>query len=116
MRKCRWIGEALVVVKKDSGKEKSFLDMWDRAGRYLELRGIVSGEGIKMGIAAAAAGLRVYSGDGYKRLRSCMEHFDASGQRDACGPADLWIKRVGYHYRLNRERLKALKDPGFYYG
>ncbi|MBD3296789.1 MAG: hypothetical protein GF392_05420 [Candidatus Omnitrophica bacterium] len=114
-RDCKWSGEALVVVKKNGGKERKFLDIWDRAGRYLQIHGIVSGVGIPMGVAAAAAGLKIHSGAHYEELRSCMDHVDASNQRPGLSTARLWKKRIGYHYRLNRERLKALSDPCFYY-
>ena len=111
----KWVGEALFMVKKDGGKEQEFLDTWEKIARYLELKGINSGEGNIMGLAAAKVGWDIDRTDSWKTLKHLVNHLDASTQKT---PKSLWNKlekRLGYHYRLNKNRLIALQDYSFYY-
>jgi hypothetical protein len=50
-----WCHETLYAVTRD-GREHRFLEAWDRAARFLDERGVHSGEGGVMGLAAACAG------------------------------------------------------------
>lgn len=51
----RWCHETCYAVRKD-GAEGRFLDAWDRAAIFMQARGVFSGEGGVMGLAAACAG------------------------------------------------------------
>ncbi|MET0552418.1 MAG: hypothetical protein ABW221_05240 [Vicinamibacteria bacterium] len=51
----RWCHETCYAVTRD-GREPAFLEAWDRAAVFLQHRGVYSGEGGVMGIAAACAG------------------------------------------------------------
>jgi hypothetical protein len=55
----QWIGESLFIVTKDQGKEEEFLLLWKRLANYLELKGMNSGEGNIMGLAASKVGWQV---------------------------------------------------------
>jgi len=111
-----WIGESLYIVSRDSGKEKEFIKVWGTLANYLELQGIHSGDGNLMGLAAAKVGWTVNS-DSWKKLQIITEHLDASHEQKKTSAAfwEPWKRRLGYHYRLNMARLKALKDFDFYY-
>ena len=61
----RWCHEALVAVTKD-GRESRFFETWARAADFLQARGVYTGEGGVIGLAAASAGWRV----DYDALRS----------------------------------------------
>jgi hypothetical protein len=117
----RYIGESLFIIARDGGKEQEFLRLWGLMGRYLELKGIHSGEGNAMGIAAAKVGWTVYS-EGWENLRKLLQHLDASYRENSHlfeapkkKPWDKLKRRLDYHYRLNRLRLMALQDFDFYY-
>lgn len=111
----RWVGEALFIVKKDGGKEQDFLNTWAKIARYLELQGIYSGEGNIMGLAAAKVGWEIERSDSWKTIKQLVNHLDASSQNTPRTKWDGLKKRLGYHYRLNKNRLVALQDYNFYY-
>jgi hypothetical protein len=54
----QWCHETLVAVTKD-GRESRFFEAWSLAADYLQARGIYSGEGGVIGLAAAYAGWSV---------------------------------------------------------
>lgn len=55
----RWFHEFMFAVKKQSGAEAKFLEMWQTLAYFFEMQGIYDGEGNVMGLAAAKAGLTV---------------------------------------------------------
>lgn len=54
----RWCHETCIAVSKD-GREGAFFDAWGRAAEFLHERGVHSGEGGVIGLAAACAGWTV---------------------------------------------------------
>lgn len=110
----RWIGESLFIVSQDNGKEIEFINLWGKIGKYLELHGIHSGEGNSMGLAAAKVGWTIHE-DQWQELRKITQHLDASYENKSKTFVENWQRRLGYHYRLNFARLKALKEFNFYY-
>lgn len=54
----QWCHETCYAVTRD-GREGAFFDAWDRAARWMQARGVYSGEGGVMGLAAACAGWTV---------------------------------------------------------
>jgi hypothetical protein len=54
----QWGHEALMAITKD-GREARFFEAWSRAADFLQARGVYSGEGGVIGIAAAYAGWSV---------------------------------------------------------
>ena len=54
----QWCGEALFAVTKD-GNESKFFEAWDRGAKFLQDRGIFTGEGGVIGLAAVYAGWTV---------------------------------------------------------
>jgi hypothetical protein len=63
-----------VAVTADGG-EGRFFEAWDRAARYLQERGVYSGEGGVIGLAAAYAGWGV----DYEALHELAAAFDHEG-------------------------------------
>lgn len=55
LRSARWCHEALIAVTKD-GRESRFFEAWGRAAEFLQSRGVYTGEGGAIGLAAACAG------------------------------------------------------------
>jgi hypothetical protein len=55
LREARWCHETCYAVTRD-GRESRFFEAWDRAAALLQQRGVYSGEGGVMGLAAACAG------------------------------------------------------------
>ncbi len=109
-----WIGEALFIVTKDDGKEQEFFATWKKIALYLQLRGMHAGEGNTMGLAAAKVGWQVSKNE-WAKLKDLVQHLEASRNSRK---STLWqqlTKKIGYHYRLNKNRLLALKDFNFYY-
>lgn len=111
-----WVGEALLILKPDQGKELAFLDAWGRIARYLELRGIHAGEGNSIGLAAAVSGLRLNTNPGLRHWLDSFQHLDASHQAKQAPSLSQGLKRrLKFHWRLNKARVQALKDFEFYY-
>lgn len=110
-----WVGESLLIVSKDNGKEIEFLKQWGKIGDYLELKGIHAGEGNAIGLAAATIGWTVHV-EGWNELRDVTKHLDAAHQKNSVSSWNNLKRRLGYHYRLNRKRIQALNNYNFYYG
>ena len=75
----RWCHETLIAVTKD-GRESRFFTAWSLAADFLQSRGVYSGEGGVIGIAAAYAGWSV----DYEALTSIA----ASIQHEGGGPKE----------------------------
>jgi len=58
LQSARWCHETCFAVTKDE-REAAFFTAWDRAARFLHARGVFSGEGGVIGLAAAFAGWSV---------------------------------------------------------
>ncbi|MGK7882765.1 MAG: hypothetical protein AB4060_22085 [Crocosphaera sp.] len=110
-----YFGESILMVSNQDNQAQIFLENWRRIGLYLELNGIHSGEGITIGMAAFLAGWPSKKSQDWETLNQIAQHIDAS----TIVKKTAWQKlqqRLGYHYRLNKQRLLALKDFNFYYG
>jgi hypothetical protein len=110
----QWIGESLWIITKDAGKENEFIRHWNKITSYLELHGINDGEGNVMGLAAAKAGWQARSEE-WQKLKGAVTHQDASDIPYKRSFLDKQVRRIRYHWRLNKARLLALKDFNFYY-
>lgn len=77
LKTARWCSEALFAVTKD-GRETKFLEAWARGAEFLQARGLFTGEGGVIGLAAAHAGWTV----DYKS----MDRLAASRQHESTGP------------------------------
>jgi hypothetical protein len=73
----RWCHETLIAVTRD-GRESRFFEAWSLAADFLQTRGVYSGEGGVIGLAAACAGWRV----DYEALAD----LDASIRHEGGGP------------------------------
>jgi hypothetical protein len=72
IKSARWCSEALFAITKD-GNESKFFEAWERAAEFLRRKGLYSGEGGAIGLAAVCAGWRVdYQTMG--RLAGSMRH------------------------------------------
>jgi hypothetical protein len=58
LRSARWCHETCMAVTRD-GREPDFFAAWGRAAEFLQARGVYSGEGGVVGLAAACAGWTV---------------------------------------------------------
>ncbi|NEQ72301.1 MAG: hypothetical protein F6K23_03935 [Okeania sp. SIO2C9] len=113
-----WIGESLYAIVRDEGREIEFLETWGKIATYMELKGFHVGDGNLMGLAAAKVGWNVNStvdSEAWQKLDRVRKHWDASHSRPKTKFWDKLGKRIGYHYRLNKTRIMALKDFEFYY-
>jgi hypothetical protein len=54
LQEARWCHETCYAVTRD-GREATFFQVWDRAAAFMQERGVFSGEGGVMGLAAACA-------------------------------------------------------------
>ena len=79
LNSARWCGEALFAITKD-GKESMFFDAWERGANFLQARGLLSGEGGVIGLAAMYAGWTV----DYRTLKKLV----AATQHEGGGPKD----------------------------
>jgi hypothetical protein len=72
LKSARWCSEALFAVTKD-GNESKFIDAWDRGAKFLQSKGLFTGEGGVMGLAAMYAGWTV-DYNGLTKLASRTRH------------------------------------------
>jgi hypothetical protein len=78
IKSARWCSEALFAITKD-GNEEKFFQAWERGAHFLHSRGVFTGEGGVIGLAAMYAGWTV----DYKtmrRLATSMRH-EAGGPK-----------------------------------
>lgn len=68
----RWCHETLIAVTKDD-REKDFFAVWEQAADFLRQRGVYSGEGGVIGLAAAVAGWSV-DYDSLTKLANSIQH------------------------------------------
>ncbi|MGE5659013.1 MAG: hypothetical protein ACM37W_20660 [Actinomycetota bacterium] len=122
------IEEGLYIITRDGGREIDFLRQWEKIGRYIEMKGSHDGDGNAMGLAVAKVGWTVKT-EGWERLNQVRHHSYITSHRHSSLEAnkplsltqkissfwDLQKRRIGYHYRLNKARIIALKDFDFYY-
>lgn len=80
LNSARWCGEAFFAVTKD-GNESMFFDAWERGANFLHARGLLSGEGGVIGLAAMCAGWTV----DYRTLKKLV----AAAQHEGGGPKHL---------------------------
>ena len=109
-----WIGEALFIIVRDNGKEIEFLETWGKISKYAELKGMHAGEGSLMGLAATKVGW-VINSEAWQKISRVTQHWDDSHSKPKATYWDRLQKRIGYHYRLNKSRIMALRDFEFYY-
>ncbi len=117
-----FVGEALFAITAEGAQAKEFIRQWDLMARYLEIKGLHSGEGNIIGLAAAKAGLEITAPAWVADIKTASEHLDASRGRQ---PIDInqlknfsqskFVRSLNYHYRLNRTKFFALRDFDFYY-
>lgn len=123
------VEESLFVIARDNGKEIEFIKQWDKIGRYLEMNGVHEGDGNAIGLAAAKVGWKIQE-TGWHTLKKVVEHRgitwnkaptkneSSSSNQNSRIVSHFWDRqkqRIGYHYRLNRDRLIGLTDINFYY-
>ncbi|MGK7957393.1 MAG: hypothetical protein AB4063_19395 [Crocosphaera sp.] len=110
-----YFGEALLMVSRDGQKSEEFINAWGKIGLYLELAGIHSGSGIAIGLAAYQVGWTSEKNSDWQTINRAAYHLDASRTVERTSWEQLQ-RRLSYHYRLNKQRLLALRDFNFYYG
>ncbi len=76
----RWCHETFVAVTRD-GRESQFFEAWSRAADFMQSRGVYSGEGGVIGLAAAIAGWTV-DYDTLPALAHAFEH-EGGGPKEA---------------------------------
>jgi hypothetical protein len=110
-----WIGESLFVITKDEGREEEFLAVWKLLANYLELRGMNSGEGNIMGLAANKVGWIIDKEQLWPRLQQSTQHLDFSKQTSKKSYWSIFKKKMGYYFRLTKMLIISLMDINFYY-
>jgi hypothetical protein len=72
IKSARWCSEALFAITKD-GNESKFFEAWGRGAEFLRSKGLHSGEGGVIGLAAVCAGWTVDYGR-MSKLATSMRH------------------------------------------
>lgn len=111
-----FVGESLFSISATYDLGIEFIEQWDLIARYLQLHGIHAGEGNAMGLAAAKVGLQVNKSPWLDSLNQVRQHVNASETKAKRSSIQELKRRLDYHYRLNKARVSALKNYGFYYG
>lgn len=74
---------------RDGGKEQEFIKFWGIIARYLELRGMHSGEGNIMKLAASKVGLKIHTDKIIQRLNRARQHLNKL-KKDDTPKFNLW--------------------------
>jgi hypothetical protein len=74
LEKAQWCHETLIAITKD-GRESAFFEAWGLGAEFLQARGVYSGEGGVIGLAAACAGWTV----DYQRLGAIADFVQHEG-------------------------------------
>ena len=80
LQAARWCHETFVAVTRD-GRESRFFEAWSLAADFLQARGVYSGEGGVIGLAAAYAGWSV-DYDALTTIAASIEH-EGGGPKEA---------------------------------
>jgi hypothetical protein len=80
LRDARWCHEAVIAVTRD-GRESNFFEAWSLAADFLQSRGVYSGEGGVIGLAALRAGWRV-DYEALNEIGSAVRHEGGGPKRD----------------------------------
>jgi len=72
LQSARWCHETIVAVTRD-GRESRFFEAWALGANFMQARGVYSGEGGVIGLAAAAAGWNV-DYDYLKDIAASIQH------------------------------------------
>jgi hypothetical protein len=81
LQRARWCHEGCYAVTRD-GRAAAFFDAWDVGARFMQARGMFSGEGGVMGLAAAVAGWAVVEDPRLTAWAAGMVH-EGGGPKDA---------------------------------
>ncbi|MEA5578811.1 hypothetical protein [Anabaena sp. UHCC 0451] len=135
----KFVMEMLFVVTKQDGKEREFINHWEKIALYCELNNFYNAEGYAIGLAAAKAGLVVRwdSMDGLVYFKDWIERQKI--KKGQANPEDSLVyfqqheviecrqktllqkiinklnKFISYYYRSFVLKLIVLKDFNFYY-
>lgn len=119
LEKSQWIGESLLIFTRDDGKEREFIEVWGKIASYLELKGMHSGQGNIMALAATKVGWEVKVNEALVQVNQARQHLDFGRQQKTIVPINFKTKiqqKLKYYYRLSKAKIESLKDFDFYYG
>ncbi len=132
-----WFHEFMFLVSRQQGKEKDFFRLWQSISYYLESKGVYSGEGNAMGLAAAKSGFDInfHRHDFFPSFKDNIhkENIKTGKADPQLMAAELKIHReieypqrsliqkvarrisqnAAFYYRLLRLRAQASKDAQF---
>ena len=112
--KAQWIGDSFYIVRRDQKKEKKFIWWWGEIASYLEIHKFSGKDANCMGLAAVKANLSTHEGG--NELNSCFSHHGVMMRKMIKRSSwDQLIRRIAYHLRYNKARIKALAKYDFYY-
>ena len=80
LKTARWCHETFIAVTRD-GRESRFFEAWSIGAEFLQARGVYSGEGGVIGLAAAVAGWKV-DYESLKRLGASIQHEGGGPKKD----------------------------------
>lgn len=113
-----YIGEFIFSMAKDNNREKDFFMYWEKIAVYLDLHKIGGADGPAIGLAAKKSGLAVTHSEWPALVeKEFVAHYKGTSGRGG-RPRSFMERlslRLGYHWRLNKARILALKDFDFYY-
>ncbi|NJM99174.1 MAG: hypothetical protein HC800_20380 [Phormidesmis sp. RL_2_1] len=118
LKKTQWVSENLVIVRRDQGREKDFLELWAVADRWLGIRRKFQVDAAYIGVAAAKVGWKVYRHDDFKKMRANISHngHKSIGIQGRAGQSGNAIsKRFNFYRRWLLAVLCTLYQPQKYW-
>jgi hypothetical protein len=107
-----WINDSFYVIRRDSGRETTFLHIWDNVAEQFDLAGIVSTDATCMGISIASAviGWNVAEGESGEiaPFYLARTHLSEGGEREN-RKRPIWrraLKRISNKFLVTRKRLE----------
>ncbi|WP_199337925.1 hypothetical protein [Nostoc sp. FACHB-280] len=137
LQQVQWLHEFMFAMRRQSGVERKFFQLWQTISYLFELRGIYHGEGCAMGLAAAKVGMtiRFEREDKFPFFKDNIEQVRIKKQQSNLEDKKIYmdvhknieypqrsifrklveklIKKIVFFYRLLRLRKFAKNDPDF---
>jgi hypothetical protein len=107
-----WNDKSFYVIRRDNGREATFLHIWGNVAEQFDLAGIVSTDAICMGIASAVTGWKVAEGESGEiaPFYLARTHLSEGGEREN-RKRPIWrraLKRISNKFLVTRKRLEYI--------
>lgn len=108
--------ETFYIIRRDSGREKIFIETWDVIERFLYLHKIGVVDGFIMGLSACRAGWKAQYSKEYEELCKKVQHLGTNYKRKNKKSFLTDIRKyMQFRFRLTKAWTLGFKNPGLFF-